>query len=197
MIGTVIDIGAVRQEPVVERTTVLLLRFGMVLTAGGLLAAAPLGGAVLLARAAAATAACLVLAIGLGVALRAALPAEIRRDVPPARWSLTLPVRAEIRKFTREVQVMTLKELSGAEHRCSAPGWFSPTPPKRGDIVDVYGRRTRSGTVIVRHLVATATGQTMVVRLRLREVSTQVTTMALAALWTVTGVALCALLVLG
>ncbi|WP_447007208.1 hypothetical protein ACRAKI_12360 [Saccharothrix isguenensis] len=192
-----IDIGTVRQEAVVERTTVLLLRFGMVLTAGGLVASAPLGGTALLGRAALATAACLVLAAGLGVALRATLPADLRRGVPPVRWSLTLPVRAQIRSLTRDVQVMTVIEVSGAEHRCYARGRFSPALPKLGDMVDVYGRRTRSGPVVIRHLVDSTTGRTTAVRPRRREVATRVTATALAALWTATGVALCALLALG
>ncbi len=189
--GAVTGFSAVRQVPVVGRTTLLLSWSGMVLTVGALVLSAAAGGVVPFVGAVALTGVCLVPAAGLGLALDRTLPADERSG---KWWSLIKPLRAAGRVKALNEQVMTVKEVSGAVHECTVRGALKPAPPSRGDVVEVYGKR-RAGGVLVDRLIATDTGEVIKVVGDRRLMKATAT--AIAALWTATPVALGTLLALG
>ncbi|XVV00578.1 hypothetical protein ACQPW3_24465 [Actinosynnema sp. CA-248983] len=162
----------------------------MVLTAGVLVLSAA-AGVVPLLRALALTAVCVGPAAVLGLALNRALPAEERSG---KWWLLARPLRAAGRVKAVNEQVMTVKEVSGAVHECTVRGGFSPAPPARGEVVEVYGKR-RSRVVLVDWLITAGTGE--VIKVVRSKRLTKATAIATAALWTTTPAALGALLALG
>jgi hypothetical protein len=186
-IGTVVRSGPSRQEPVLSRTFVWASRIGAVLTAAALavaaLAHAPLGPSLAVCCIAAA-----VLPL-LGAGLRTTLPAAARATGKPW-WPWVLPLQERARSHTADSSDLALKDVTGAEHVCVVAGKLTPTTPEMGTVVEAYGRRDRTGRVVVRQLVITGTGQVLRPRLPVSGRLTRVVAAATAAVWMATAAAL-------
>ncbi len=179
--GTVLRSGPVRQEPVLGQSLVWASRIGAALTAAALavavLAHASLGPLLVVCGAAA-----VVLAL-LGAGLRTTLPADARETGKPW-WSWVLPLRERARSRTVDVSDLVLKDVTGTEHVCVVTGKLIPGAPATGTVVEAYGRRDRSGRVVVRQLVDTGTGRVLRPRLPASGRLTRILAVATAVVWT-------------
>jgi hypothetical protein len=130
--GTVTRVELVRQIAVVTRRTSLLAWLMAIPCVLGVALAPVVGGVSLLVKA------FLAACVG-GLAVFA-----VRRWGPRPRTADELP--------------FWIKDVSGAEQQCLVRGTLPKGPPEQGSTLDVYGRRTSSGTILVRRLV-TANGE--------------------------------------
>lgn len=178
--GTVVRSGPVRQEPVVDRSFVWASRIGAALTAAALvlavLAHASLGPLLVACGAAAA-----VLPL-VGAGLRSTLPRSAREPGTPW-WLWVLPLQERVRSRTVDVADLVLKDVTGTEHVCVVAGNLGPGAPGTGTAVEAYGRRDRSGRVIVRQLVVADTGRILRPRRPASGRLTRVFAAAAAAAW--------------
>ncbi|WP_191258625.1 hypothetical protein [Amycolatopsis oliviviridis] len=101
-----------------------------------------------------------------GVVLRWTLPAEHRAAAGGgAGWPWTLPLRKIARSRTVGGLSLLVKDVEGGEHRCVAQGEWAPAAPASGVVVEVYGRRDKTGDVRVRRLAEVDTGDVVTPRL--------------------------------
>ncbi len=178
--GTVVRSGPVRHEPVLPRGFVWASRIGAVLT-GAALAVAVLAHASLAPLLAICGAVAVVLP-ALGAGLRATLPAAAR-DAETPWWPWVLPLQERARARTADVADLVLKDVTGAEHVCVVTGKLTPAGPDAGTAVEVYGRRDRSGRVVVRQVVVAGTGRVLRPRLPLAGRLTRAAAAATAVVW--------------
>lgn len=216
LIGTVVSIGATRQEPVMHQpvpvvcrvsAAVALLAMGGVVLPGG---ASPFPVTTIFAVS------CLALLTVLGFLLRGAVtkalapPRSARspllstkttpEDLSTTRKvfrALTLPLRAASNGPTVPVVPLSVKEVSGTSTSCNVRGAVRGGTPVRGDVVEVYGRRTRGGTVVVRQFVDTTSGRTRPVRLPPACAVVRSTAAVIACTWALTALGLVTLLAVG
>ncbi|WP_146175105.1 hypothetical protein [Umezawaea tangerina] len=179
-----IRFGVVRQVPAVGRRTTALTATAAVLTLCGLVAAPLVGNLALLQRSLLVTALCVVVLVVLGVLLRTTLPTDDRRLAGGSvLWPLVLPMRAVVLSRTADLRFLWVKDITGVEHECAVRGRWAPSPPAVGDIVDVYGRRTKSGVILLRHLVSTTTGDTTTGRPPTSCTVARATSIAIIVVW--------------
>ncbi|MEU0878607.1 hypothetical protein ABZ345_08425 [Lentzea sp. NPDC005914] len=126
-VGTVTRVALVRQIDVVTRRTTLLAWLMAIPCVLGVTLAPFIGGVSLLVKA-------------LLTACAGALAViVVHRWGPQPRMADELP--------------FWVKEVSGAEHECLARGKLPKGPPQQGSSVDVYGKRSPTGVIMVRRLV--------------------------------------------
>lgn len=152
--GTVTRVALVRQIAVVTRRTTLLAWLMAIPCVLGVVLAPVVGGVSLLVKA--------FLAVGAGGLAVVA----VRRWGPRPRTADELP--------------FWIKDVTGAEQECLVRGTLTKGPPEQGSTLDVYGRRTSTGEILVRRLV-TANGEVSKPRLPFGVVA------HLAATWLVIG----------
>jgi hypothetical protein len=198
--GTVVQFGAVRQDPVMGRTLVRNGRIGaaaaVLALVGVLVIRGPSWPPVLV------TAAGLLILLVLGLLLRAAMPAECRSSAHDGRfvgvlWPWTLPLRLLAVGRTVDVLPFLVKDVAGDEHHCEVRGGSTPGSPTQGDVVEVYGRRNRAGTVRVRQLVDVATRRATRPRAPFACGLTRMTGSGVTVVWTAVAVVLLWILAVG
>ncbi|MFD9736266.1 hypothetical protein [Umezawaea sp. NPDC059074] len=219
--GTVVSIGGTRQEPVVSKAVPVVCRVAaaaaLVALAGSVLVGKtpPSSGTTIFALF------CLLLLTGLGFALRGAtakanstsgsarspllLSAQVASDEHPGVRKvlraigrvLLQPLRAVLRGPAVVVVPLSVKEVSGVSTRCDVRGAVRGGMPVQGDVVEVYGRRVREGTVLVRQFVDTSDGGSKPVRLPTACAVVRVTSAAIACTWTFAAFGITVLLVFG
>lgn len=189
-VGTVVVVGRIHQEPIVDQRFVVLTRVAAALTCLGLLGTVPAGGLDLIGHALLVAGGCVALVLVLGCVLWTVVPA---RGTNP----LTLPMRSAVRDRTVDVSTLSVKEISGATVICDVRGAVRGPAPVRGDVVEVYGRRTRTGAVLVRQFVDRSSGAALPVRLPAACVTARLVSAAIAGVWVLATLAMAWLLILG
>ncbi|MFD4669979.1 hypothetical protein ACFWNN_09605 [Lentzea sp. NPDC058450] len=168
-VGTVTRIGAVRQEPFARRTGLTVAAWGCAaLTVAEVAVSAAVGGMSLLAK-----------AIVVTVVVTAAAYV-LRRSAP--------------RPGEVDVHHLWVKDADGAEHACRVRGSIKQGLPLEGTGVEVYGRAEKSGSVLVRELVADG-GETWRPRLPLPQRISRGAEVLTVALWAGAALAVAWLLV--
>jgi hypothetical protein len=183
--GTITEIGTVRPRPVLSGRIIVANRIASTLAVVafvGLLARGHPGDALLVLGCG------LVVLLALGAVLLVAMPSDgrrqVRKDGSRRMWSpWTLPLRKAGQSRTVDVLTLSVKEFTGADHPCEAFGRLAPVGPDKGDVVEVYGRRDRSGTVRVRELVTVASGQSARPRSSFSVVTTRMAGFGVLACW--------------
>jgi hypothetical protein len=187
--GTITALGTVRPRPVLSGRIIVANRIASavaVVAFLGLLARGDPRDALLVLGCG------LVLLLALGAVLLVAMPSDVRgqrRDTGSRRgrrrWPVpwTLPLRKAGQSRTVDVFSLSVKEFTGADHLCEVFGRLAPVGPDKGDIVEVYGRRDRSGTVRVRELVTVATGQSARPRSSFSVVATRMAGFGVLGCW--------------
>jgi hypothetical protein len=128
-VGTVTEIGTVRQEPFVRRTSLTLAAWGCgALTVAEVAFSPVAGGMSLLAKTIVVT------------AVVTAVAYVLRRSTPKPDHV--------------DVHLLWVKDAAGTEHPCRVRGSTTRGLPSEGTGVEVYGRVDGSGSVLVRELVA-------------------------------------------
>jgi hypothetical protein len=117
--------------------------------------------------------------------------ASVRLVAGAAKW-LTGIVAAPMRagssrghEQSTEVRRFRVTEVSGRQVDCELVGELPGAQPRHGDVVDVFGRRTRRGTVRVRAVVLSSDQTRITARPGLRFVLARLTNAAVVALSTV------------
>ncbi|MEU5692276.1 hypothetical protein [Actinosynnema sp. NPDC020468] len=205
VVGTVVSVGLPRSEPVVGRRVLRWARVAAAVTGVLALVTLPVDGMSALARDFAVAAFALPALLVLGVVLHRVTPRP-----PAVEWDLerVSPARAVLRRLAlplsgavrgREVDVLevAVKQVSGAVVDCGIRGAVRPAMPVKGAAVEVYGRRDRSGRVVVRHFVDRTTGAVATVGSPLAATTTRIAMWCAAGVWTAAGAVLVLLLVLG
>jgi hypothetical protein len=117
--------------------------------------------------------------------------ASVRLVAGAAKW-LTGIVAAPMRagssrghRLSTEVRRFRVTEVSGRQVDCELVGELTGAQPRHGDVVDVFGRRTRRGTVRVRTVVVTSNQARITATPGLRFVLARLVNAAVVALSTV------------
>jgi hypothetical protein len=189
-VGTVVVVGQISQEPIVDQRIVVLTRVAAALACVGLLGTVPVGGLDLIGHALLVAGGCLALVLVLGCVLWTVVPT---RGTNP----LTLPMLSAVRDRTVDVSSLSVKEISGTTVICDVRGAVRGPAPARGDIVEVYGRRTRTGAVLVRQFVDKSSGTTLPVRMPAACVTARLVSAGIAGVWAMAVLAMAWLLISG
>ncbi|WP_132117882.1 hypothetical protein [Actinocrispum wychmicini] len=171
-----------------------------VLTCVGLVATVPVGGGAMFGRALLVVAVGLVLLLVTGcVLVMAVRPAAEAGGTTFGAITrpLTLPMRSVVRERTVDVSSFSIKEVSGATVNCDVRGAVRAAAPSRGDMVEVYGKRLRTGAVLVHQFVDRTSGTTLPVRMPVACVTARLASVAVAALWALATLGMAVLLVFG
>jgi hypothetical protein len=221
LVGTVISIGRPRQEPVVHQAVPVVCRVSAAAALLAVVGATQPGGPSFSPVTTTFAVSCLALLTVLGFLLRGAVakavatprsarnpllttvhvtPDErsgVRKVFHAIARALALPLRAASSGPTVDVVPLSVKEVSGASTRCDVRGSARGGTPVRGDVVEVYGKRSRRGTVVVRQFVATSDGGTRPVRMPPACAVVRSTSAVIACAWTLAALGLVVLLVVG